>query len=65
MELGMKILWIKLMSDGEIKKTVSQRSVPSVGDGIRLDEIGYKVIGVVETPHLEYKVHVFVAETPN
>lgn len=59
----MKICWIKLCATGEIAKSVTDRDVPSVGDGIYLDEIGYEVKGIVNTPHLDCPVHVFVAES--
>lgn len=59
----MKIRWIKLRLNGEIEKAVTDRVVPSVGDGVYLDEIGYEVKGIVNTPHLECPVHVFVTES--
>lgn len=59
----MKIRWIKLRLNGEIEKAVTDRDVPSVGDGVYLDEIGYEVKGIVNTPHLECSVHVFVTES--
>lgn len=59
----MKILWIKLRSNGEIENEVADQNVPSVGDGVFLAEIGYEVKGIVNTPHLECPVHVFVTET--
>ena len=59
----MKIRWIKLRQNGEIEKAVTDRDVPSVGDGVYLDEIGYEVKGIVNTPHLECPVHVFVTES--
>jgi len=59
----MKIRWIKLRLNGEIEKAVTDRVVPSVGDGVYLDEIGYEVKGIGNTPHLECPVHVFVTES--
>jgi hypothetical protein len=54
----MKIRWIKLRSNGEIDKSVSERDIPAVGDGIFLDDAGYKVVGVANTPHLDCAAHV-------
>ena len=59
----MKIRWIKLRLNGGIEKAVTDQDVPSVGDGVYLDEIGYEVKGIVNTPHLECPVHVFVTES--
>jgi len=63
LEVGTKIRWIKLRSNGEIEESVSERDIPTVGDGIFLDDVGYKVVGVASTPHLDCAAHVFVAET--
>jgi len=59
----MKIRWIKLRSTGEIEKSISERDVPSIGDGVYLDGIGYEVKGIINTPHLDCSAHVFVAES--
>lgn len=59
----MKIRWVKLRMTGEIEKSVTERDVPSVGDGVYVDEIGYEVKCIVNTPHLDCPVHIFVAES--
>ena len=59
----MKIKWIKLLNNGLIEMAEDNlEEIPCSGDGVFVDDVGYRVRGHVSTPQLEHKHHYFISE---